>query len=65
MRVYREHQMVELVRDVAAGVPAGTRGCVVGVYGNGGYEVEVEGVDDAGVATAVLTVTGDDIRAVD
>lgn len=62
MTVYREGQMVELTRDVA-GLSAGTRAVIVGVYGNGGYEVEV--FDGDGATVAVVTVAEADLRAVD
>jgi hypothetical protein len=60
--VFREHQMVELTRPVG-GTAAGTRGVVVGVYGNGGYEVEF--IDDGGETVDVVTVAAADLRAVD
>ena len=59
--VFHEHDLVELVREMD-GVPAGTRGVVVGVYGSlpAGYEVECRfGADDT---VAVITVGQDDIR---
>lgn len=64
--VFHEHDLVELVREMD-GVPAGTRGCVVGVYGGrpAGYEVECEFVDDGGVTIAVVTVGEGDIRLVE
>lgn len=49
---FAEYQMVRLSSDVA-GLSAGTVGVIVGVYGNGGYEVEV--LSD-GRTVAVLTV---------
>ena len=60
-----EYDIVEMVRDVAAGVPVGTRGCVAGVYGGpgGGYEVEL--VDEDGRTIAVVTVSESDIRLVE
>lgn len=62
MTVFRDGQMVELIRPVG-GIGAGTVGTVVGVYGNGGCEVEV--MDDAGPTLDVLTVAGGDIRPVE
>ena len=62
--VFHEHDLVVLVREMD-GVPAGTRGVVVGVYGSepAGYEVECRfGADGA---TAVVTVGEDDIRLVE
>jgi hypothetical protein len=62
--VFHEHDLVELVREMG-GVPAGTRGVVVGVYGSlpAGYEVECRfGADDK---VAVITVGQDDIRLVE
>jgi len=61
--VFHELDMVVLTRGVDS-VPAGTRGCVVGVYGGrpAGYEIECEFVDDGGVTIAVVTVGEGDIR---
>ena len=62
--VFHEHDLVVLVREMD-GVPAGTLGAVVGVYGSepAGYEVECRfGADDT---TAVVTVGQDDIRLVE
>ena len=62
--VFHEHDLVELVREMD-GVPPGTLGAVVGVYGSepAGYEVECRfGADDA---TVVVTVGDDDIRLVE
>lgn len=50
-----------LTRDVAR-LRAGVRGAVVGVYSNGGYEVEV--VDTGGVTVPVVAVEEADIMAV-
>lgn len=58
---FREHDLVVLTCGVA-GLRAGVRGAVVGVYGSGGYEVEV--VDGDGVTVAVVTVEEADIMAV-
>ena len=61
MTAYQDGQLVELVRGVAA-LPAGTRGVIVGVYGNGGYEMEIIGDSDA---VNVVTVGQEDLRPVD
>ena len=62
--MYREHQRAALFRDVAdVGLAAGTVGPVVGVYGNGGYEVEF--VDsDTGDTIAVVTLSEQDLRPI-
>ena len=57
---FAEHQMVRLTRDVA-GLTAGTVGVIVGVYGDGGFEVEV--LSD-GRTVAVLTVAETALEAV-
>jgi len=57
---FAEHQMVRLTRDVA-GLSAGTVGVIAGVYGNGGYEVEV--LSD-GRTVVVLTMAEADLLAV-
>jgi hypothetical protein len=61
--VFHELDIVVLTRGVDS-VPAGTRGCVVGVYGGrpAGYEIECEFVDGGGVTIAVVTVGEGDIR---
>lgn len=60
--MFREHDLVELVRDVPAdGLAAREFGTVVGDYGNGGYEVEF--TDSEGRTRAVVTVGESDIRS--
>lgn len=59
--MYTEHELVVLIRDVPAdGLLSGDVGTVVGVYGNGGYEVEFATGD--GHAFAVATLAEADIR---
>lgn len=59
--MYREHELVVLARDVPAdGLIAGDVGTVVGVYGNGGYEVEFPTA--GGHTLAVATLGESDIR---
>ena len=61
MPSFAEHDRVELVRDVPAhGLTAASVGSIVGVYGNGGYEVEFTAPD--GRTRAVVTVSADDLR---
>ena len=60
--VYRENELVVLTRDVqSSGLIAGDVGTVVGVYGNGGFEVEFVTAD--GKTIAVETLSGADIRS--
>lgn len=55
---YREHELVVLTRDVPAhSLIAGDAGTVVGVYGNGGYEVEFTTGDGDTLAVATLAET--------
>jgi hypothetical protein len=58
---YAELDRVALTRDTA-GLAAGAVGTVVGVYGNGGLEIEF--LDQDGRTLAVLTLGEDDIRPV-
>ncbi|WP_235849855.1 DUF4926 domain-containing protein [Mycolicibacterium doricum] len=58
---YREHELVVLTRHLPAhGLIAGDAGTVVGVYGNGGYEVEFTTGD--GHTLAVATLAEADLR---
>jgi uncharacterized membrane protein len=56
---YADLDLVALARDTE-GLAAGAVGTVVGVYGNGGYEVEF--IDPYGRTLAVLTLGDTDIR---
>ena len=60
-KVYTEHEVVVLTRDLPAeGLVAGDVGAVVGRYESGGYEVEFTAAD--GTTFAVVTLSGGDIR---
>lgn len=62
--VFAEHEIVALVHAVPqVGLSAGVLGCVVGSYGNGGYEVEFTGPD--GRTLAVVTLGESDLRTQD
>lgn len=56
---FAEHDRVALVRDVP-GLAGGAVGTVVGVYGNGGFEVEFTAPD--GRTPVVVTLAADDLR---
>jgi hypothetical protein len=59
--MYKEHEIVVLRRDLPdQGLLVGDVGAVVGVYGSGGYEVEL--VAPEGETVAVVTLGEEDIR---
>lgn len=61
---FTEHQLVRLTRALPeVGLVVGAVGAVVGVYGNGGYEVEF--TDNTGATAAVATLSEADLRPVD
>lgn len=57
----KEHDLVVLRRDIPAhGLEVGDVGVVVGVYPEGGLEVEF--VNAGGITLAVLTLSKDELR---
>ena len=59
--MYAEHDVVVLKRDFPEeGLIVGDVGAVVGIYAQGGFEVEFTAAD--GSTVALVTLAGDDIR---